>query len=350
MAFRQKFIFLSFNGVKIPLRKKSSYSNIKLNYTSIIFIITLLCNNHVYAAQPDGFYDDFSHGIDPNRWILVNKQWGGNNGGVIAENIHWVPQSDHHLELIGHGNNYQGSIRGINGSKIRVGAAIATRGYYASGIFSVCAKTSPELGAVNALWLFHYTELTTSDSAYKSDEDPIRNSEIDWETPTDDGHDAEISYRYARTNAWGGQKPGDTHYFTQIIDLAPYNDGIDPSKDHLYHKYEIIWHSGNNLPNGTRAPGSVTWLFAHDCNSPGTVVNHLIGTKNGNDDVPYHAARFWLGIWFPVTHTLYRGKYTGWAGTPDFNTTSLNIKWVSITPFIGTDNRDVWVPETGAVP
>jgi hypothetical protein len=320
-----------------------------MKYIFMIFFAILLCNNIAFAAPPAGFYDDFSQGIDSNRWIVVNKQWGGNNGGVIGENVHWVMKPDHYLELVGHGNLYHGPVRGINGHKLRVGAAIATRNYYASGIFSVCAKTPPELGATSAFWLFHYTELTPQDPDYKSDEDPIRNSEIDWETPTDNGHNSEISYRYARTNAWGGQKPGDRHYFTQTIDLAPYNNGIDPNKDHLYHKYEIIWHSGNNLPDGTREPGSVTWLFAHDCNAPGIVVNRLNGISNGNDDVPYRAARFWLGIWFPVDPKLYRGEYTGWAGTPDFDVTSLDIKWVSITPFIGTDNRDTWVPETGAV-
>ena len=40
--------------------------------------------------------------------------------------------------------------------------------------------------------------------------------------------------------------------------------------------------------------------------------------------------QFWLGIWFPVRQQAYLGQYTGWAGTPNFSQTQLEIKWVSI--------------------
>ena len=317
----------------------------------ITFFTCLLCfflfYSHPLAAEtPQGFVDHFDSGINPERWIVINKQWGGDNGGVSSQNIHWVNAPDHPLELWAQGDLYQGPPKGAKGQTIRVGSALATREYYASGEYAVCAKLPPDIGVASAFWLFHYLELSPDDPDFISGKSPIRNSEIDWELPTHPDINTPISYRYAKTNAWGGKKPGEDDYFTAIVDLAPFNQGKDPAQDEHYHLYEIRWRSGNTLPNRKVQPGSIEWLFASDCNQPAQLVKHLSGKTGTKDDIPYRAARFWIGLWFPVSKTPYENKYTGWAGTPHFKETQLLIRWVRIAPYTGQYNYDVWVPET----
>lgn len=278
-----------------------------------------------------GFYDDFSSGIDEGRWEKVNKQWGGNNGGVVPANVVWQQSRDHALDLVGHGDLYQGSAIGANNMMTRVGASIATRDEYASGNFTICAKLPTVLGAVSAFWLYDYAELSKGDVGYIPGQSPIRNTEIDWETPTNQGPNTPISYRYVATSAWGGQKPGLDHYFHAVVDVTPYNGGVSPADDHQFHQYEIIWQPDRML-NGQRLPGSVTWLYAEHCGEKGTVIQQIKGSASGFDDVPLHPMHLWLGLWFPVSATPYLGQYTGWAGTPDFATTAFEIKWVRVQP------------------
>jgi hypothetical protein len=294
-----------------------------------VLVVLLRSTNCLGAPYPvsDNFYDDFSHGIDSSRWIRVNKQWGGDNGGVIPENVLTFTGKDYSLALRGLGNDYQGTIVGWHDMRVRIGAAIMSRAYFSSGHFTLCAKVPKELGVVSAFWLYHYVELSPSDPDFIPGKSPIRNSEIDWEMPTDDGENTPISYRYATTNAWGGQKAGIDDYFHAIVDLLSYNKNQLPSEDNAFHQYEIIWQAART-ENGQRIPGFVKWLYASRCGEQGQLVQQLDGKKTGFDDVPQHPMQLWIGLWFPVSKTPYRGEYTGWAGTPNFNETYLHIKWV----------------------
>tara|TARA_Y100001001_G_scaffold7340_1_gene7059 strand:- start:465 stop:1352 length:888 start_codon:yes stop_codon:yes gene_type:complete len=289
----------------------------------------VLLNFTIYAT-PKSFFDDFSQGIDTTRWTLVNKQWGGDNGGVSSKNVYVISKPYPTLILQAHGDKYDGEIIGINGKRTRIGAAIATKNYYASGTFSVCAKLPKVFGAASAFWLFHYKELTNADADYNSSEDPIRNSEIDWEMPSDDGSNKKISYQFAKINAWGGQKPGVEDYFAHIIDIQTVNNNKNPADDEKFHKYEIIWQPRKILSNGQTQSGFIDWRFASKCDQPAKSVYLLKGSISGKDDIPQVPMQFWLGIWFPVRQQAYLGQYTGWAGTPNFSQTQLEIKWVSI--------------------
>ena len=109
------------------------------------------------------FFDDFSDGrLDPERWLVSAKAWGGDNGGVAPANVTLVEDVDEGrpiiaLRLEAHGDLYSGDLV-HNGRRTRVGAAIATRTYHASGRYEVRARIAPEFGTCTAFWPFHYID------------------------------------------------------------------------------------------------------------------------------------------------------------------------------------------------
>ncbi len=103
----------------------------KLIYILMITIIILnYCGFSRAVIKEDEktevFYDDFSsEKLDMSKWLIAEKAWGGNNGGVVSKN---VSVSDGVLKLEAHGNKYEEDVSGINkpdGKK--TGAAIATK-------------------------------------------------------------------------------------------------------------------------------------------------------------------------------------------------------------------------------
>lgn len=99
----------------------------------------------------------------------------------------------------------------------------------------------------------------------------------------------------------------------------------------------------NGIPVGNGDVPRVIWTL------DGQEVYRHEGAEYGQDNIPYRAARFWIGIWFPASGYKERlnGEYVdrvGWAGDPDFDTTVLEIDRVEITPF--NEPNDAWVAET----
>lgn len=271
--------------------------------------------------RTEAFYDDFNgNQLDNDSWLIAYKQWGGDgaNGGVIPENVH---VSEGKLLIAARGDQYEGPLRGINrdGSQRpngkRVGGAIATRDYFASGRFEVRMKVVPSLGAVSAIWTFHYSEYYPGDSAYKRNPvgSPLYypvNHEIDIEMPgrpnaTHTGY----NFNYALFTTWVGENEGE--YTVNYTDLGfAQNDG-------QFHVYRFDWHTGSTgeLPHVDFYIDDV-WQYTIDTN------------------IPARAGRLWIGAWFP----------RDWAGTPDFDTEYLEVDWVRITPF--GESGDEWYPES----
>jgi len=276
--------------------------------------------------------EDFTDGVDPAKWLIVDRAWGGDNGGLIPEN---VAVSDGVLKLEAHGDDYLGAQQGHGGRTTRVGAGIASRDYYASGKYVVRAKLPPDLGAVSAFWSFHYIEHFPGEPQYWQEPSRIRNTEIDWEFPTDLADDSShdpIGFDHGRANTWGGKYGGEGAHHPGRVDF-----GRDLA-DGQFHDFGIEWHSGGNgdVPR-------VIWTL------DGQEVYRHEGAEYGQDNIPYRAARFWIGIWFPASGYKERlnGEYVdrvGWAGDPDFDTTVLEIDRVEITPF--NEPNDAWVAET----
>ena len=301
------------------------------------------------VRQNEVFFDDFSDGtLSPEKWLVSGKAWGGDNGGVAPENVILVPDMDEGkpiiaLRLEAHGDLYDGDLV-HNGRKTRVGAAIATRTYHASGRYEVRARVAPDYGTCTAFWPFHYIDHRKGEAPYWHEPNPRRNTEIDWEFPTDlAGSDTgNFSFTKARTNSWGGQFGGEggEHKGRKILtdeQGAPL-DLAEEALDGRYHTFTIEWRSGEDLGDEaiTRTQvGSVRWLL------DGRLVDELHDVEFGQGNVPFRAARFWLGTWFPSAG--YAGD-VGWTGNPDFNISAAHIAWVRITPF--DEGRDLWVDET----
>ncbi|MEC8338177.1 MAG: glycoside hydrolase family 16 protein [Planctomycetota bacterium] len=274
-------------------------------------------------------YDNFENGLDPATWLVVDKAWGGDNGGLAPEN---VEIENGILLLHAHGDLYEGDVVGHNDRTTRVGAGIATREYYASGSYEVHARIPEASGAASAFWTFHYVEHFPSEEAYWQEPSRVRNSEIDWEFPTalQNGESNDpISFDTARVNSWGGKLGGEGAHHPGRVEII--NDG-------QFHTYGIDWHSGGDgeLPR-------VIWTI------DGEEVYRHEGALFGQDNIPSQASRFWLGIWFPAAGYKEQldGQYVdrvGWAGDPDFSEATLEIDWVRITPF--NEANDRWESET----
>ena len=285
--------------------------------------------NPIPTPTTEVLFDDFSGPLDPERWLIVDKAWGGDNGGLVPEN---VELADGKLLLRANGDDYTGDVVGHGDRTTRVGAGIATRDYYASGRYEVRARVPQVLGAASAFWTFHYIEYGPNDEGFWEEPSKIRNSEIDWEFPTalQTGSDNDpISYDYARVNSWGGKLGGEGAHHPGRVEII--NDGE-------YHTYTIDWHAGGDgeLPR-------VIWLI------DGEEVYRHEGNEFGQDNIPYRASRFWLGIWFPAAGFKERidgetVSRVGWAGDPNFDQATLEIDWVRVTPF--NEANDRYEPET----
>lgn len=200
--------------------------------------------------------------LNAQAWLLANKAWGGDNKGVASENISFATDKDGkpYLKLNVYGNQ-------AASDKVRQGAALVTKKYYASAVYLVCARIPKNLGVVSAFWPFHYIQYMPTQKPFWNEPNSKRNTEIDWEMPTSNlDNSAPISYRYARMNNWGGQWGGEGGEDTERVYLPSYNDG-QAVHDGKFHQFGIIWFSGHDNGDGTRTPGYVKWTFNKECMS-----------------------------------------------------------------------------------
>ena len=261
----------------------------------------------------DVLYDDFSgDSLDTSKWVIAEKSWGGNNGGVVPQN---VSVSNGTLKLEGHGNYYKGDVpsyANLTDGGVRTGAAIASREYYSSGSYEVRAKVAPELGACSALWTFEYEEYYPGDPEYVASgatgQYSTVNHEIDIEMPTANGTHSTPSFEAARFNTYTAENRHNSNFH----DL-PYaqNDG-------KFHTYRFDWHTGD-----TKKQKRVDFY----------VDGQYLYTST--QQVPTNASRFWIGLWFPTSQDADKDGVceSGWTGKADFDTTVFEIDSVKITPY-----------------
>jgi len=341
-------------------------------YASSFFLLALMLQNlppqHVAAydyygpENPAVFREDFNgNKLDANRWLIAAKQWGGmNNNGVVPEN---VKVENGNLLLEAHGDLYNGPVKGLykpnknkeditpynlaygadtvqRGNK-RVGAAIASKAYMASGRYTMSAKIIPDLGVASTMWSFHYQEYSGSvglkNGVLTATGDPeyIRafkegrliagpggvypeyyayNHEIDIEVPgRPAGPHTGQTYGKALLNTFTGE--GDHEYTTIYADLAA--KGINIA-DGNYHKFEYRWHTGGN--------GQTPRVDYY-------IDDQYIATNTST--IPTNAGRLWLGVWFP----------DAWAGaSANFDVKQMAVDYFEFEPY--NEPNDTWVPES----
>lgn len=279
--------------------------------------------------------------------LKAHKQWGGVNGGVIAENI-ILDREAGLLRIRACGDNYTGPLRGVDtfGKRTefstRMGGCVATREYFGPGSYRVVAKLPRKDGVVSAFWTFHYEEGYPGHPLYnqhladglRRNGNPergyytVRNHEIDIEIPTALKGDADmevVSYRNARFNTWWGENRNwdvpetDPAYWTEYTD-----DFIDhgvETNDGQFHEFRFDWHLG--------ASPRVEFYIDGD-------LKHIVST-----DIPDIPGRFWVGLWFPsAARNRWAGKFA------DFEEEWMEVKSISIQPFIGQYGQTRAIGET----
>ena len=266
----------------------------------------------------EGIYtlcDDFDNAsVDTSKWYILRKQWGGNNanGGVVEDN---VSVSDGNLNLVGLGDYYNGSVKGINkDGSIRAdgkktGGGIATKDYLGSGIYEVRMKALPNFGAVSTIWTFHYQAFYPNDQEYIDNNGTgtywASNHEIDIEIP---GRPAaahgNFSFDYLLANVWQGER--ESEYDVNYINSGDNADG-------LFHDYKFIWHTGGN--------GETPRVeFYRDGQYLFTEIDY-VPTKKG---------RLWLAVWFA----------NGWAGDANFDSDVMVVDYFRFTAFNEPNDND----------
>ncbi|MBN9295374.1 MAG: hypothetical protein J0I41_00115 [Filimonas sp.] len=130
---------------------------------------------------------DFSSGVpDDNfnavaeHFVALTKGWGGQNGGVIPSNVY---VHNNKLVLEAHGDDYDGSVQGVNKDSTlkyhtiegdpkfgqiwtrRAGAVISSKAYLGFGRYLVRCKIPKNLGVAPAFWSFHYEEVYPENEA-----------------------------------------------------------------------------------------------------------------------------------------------------------------------------------------
>lgn len=281
--------------------------------------------NSAIPQPPTGVFHETFKGstgsqLSNSKWLVVKKAWGnnyiGNNNGVVPENLELL--CDGGIRFHAHGDLYNGPIEGsdsvIGNGKNRVGACLATKDYYASGRYEVVAKLTP--GVINAFWTFHYIE----DPAYQNG--GIKNSEIDWEFPSNNYNGNKFTLTDGLENTWGGLCDGVGLTTSGISHTSNYGVG-DLSQD--FHKYTIEWHTGGN---GIQP--SIKWYLD----------SVLVRTETNPTYIPFRASRFWIGVWFGNFNWITGGN----SAVLQYEDRYMEVKSVTITPFY--EANDIYENET----
>ena len=311
------------------------------------------------------FFDDFSNPktLEQNYWILA-RQWGGANGGVVAENVRI---ENNEVILTGNGDLYDGDIQGVDRHgnlkfhtdpqdpkfgqiwKNRVGACLVFKDRTGFGSYEVDALIPNQLGVCYAIWTFFYNEIYPSDPRW---DDFIadgmhqqgnfadgwyltRNHEIDIEFPShlDGGQLYNPSLENMKCNTWRGESqnwdvpPTDPAYWEEYRDnLTPVGFNI---ADGNYHKLRFDWHADR-----------VEFYI------DGVLKQTNVNTPKGKT-IPTIPGHFTFGLWFPSSPMQGKSWLVrpdrAWAGgevdpadggmKANFDQVEMKVKSFSFTPF-----------------
>lgn len=128
------------------------------------------------------FEDNFSSiNTLKDNYIVLNRSWGGANGGVVPENVFI---RDGELILQANGDNYSGEIQGVDREgikknhtnlldpryglpwKTRVGGCVVYNKRTGFGSYEIDVLIPNYLGVAYAMWTFFYNEIYSTDPRY----------------------------------------------------------------------------------------------------------------------------------------------------------------------------------------
>lgn len=267
------------------------------------------------------FYDKFSEALDAAVWEALDQVWGQptitayQHGGVISDN---VSVSAGNLVLRSLGDDYTGSLRGVNGFATRLGAVVKSKARFASGRYEVKMKVvqAPDMGVLSAAWTYWYQQITetTDPEAYAK---AIAAGNIDDEGTITLNHEIDIEVKGVDLGGtlytnWIGEQTGEYSSNESTLEKA-----LD---DNAFHVYRYDWHTGSSTETAR------VEYYIDDV---------LMYTSTTT--VPYIAGYLYIGNWF----AWWAGNDTGTYNPPAYAQKDMLVDWVKYTPF--EEDGDDWL-------
>ena len=240
----------------------------------------------------NAFFDDFTHGVDYDSWIISEDCWGSNKGGLTVKNVFYTDEGT--LIFRANGNYYSGDeVRGYGQVKDGrcTGASLVSKFLTGPGRYQVKMKPFPRLGACSALWTYSNRPVTGAEND---------NHEIDIELPGG-YHQGVHSFKYLMN----------TNYITETYnDNSDYkvseatNDLVTYLNDGKYHVFGFDWYT-----------------------NPEVIVYSVDGIVTCVSDifVPYLQTRLWIAVWISYSDAFM--------GLPNFESDYMEIDWIKYIPF-----------------
>ncbi len=315
-------------------------------------------------TQTTEFVDNFDDvNTLKNNYYILNKAWGGANGGVVSDNVFL---RDGEMIIKANGDKYTGSTQGrdrlgnlkfhtqIGDPQIglpwtnRVGGCAVFNKRTGFGSYEIDTLIPNQLGCAYAIWTFFYNEIYPSDPRYNDflieglhqqgtlDDGYYltRNHEIDIEFPShlDGGTLSNPSLSNMKCNTWRGELQNWDVPTTDPTYYEEYRDNLTPVgfniADGNYHKLRYDWY-----------PDRVEFYI------DGVLKRTNVNTVKG-DTIPDIPGFFTFGIWFPSSPLAAKPWLTNptkaWGGgvidvdggmKADFDSIEMKIKSFRFTPF-----------------
>ncbi|WP_246120066.1 glycoside hydrolase family 16 protein [Blastopirellula retiformator] len=358
----------------------------RILHASLLLLLNICCFSAAadlpesLPAPPESaklvFTEDWSTGqIDPQKWYVLRKKWGGGNHGVAPENVAIATDDVHGeqksvLVCTGHGDQYDGDVVGLWGRKDRVGGVIVSKPFFASGRYEIVAKVGQKerheggpqdprepRGAIPAMWTYGYRWVHASDEPldeFQADK-PMYNphmkaygmganeywSELDFPEFGKGGKYSEALYNTFLQNRhepllWDVSHAidGDYHAFvtewrTKLQPLPAVTDAMVAQQDGFYWIQEKSIPFADYVGNPLKklGPDQYAVYAVHYIDGKKVAENHRF--------VPSMAAQLNLGIWLP-----------DWAGPAAWKTASIKFASVKVWQYDDPgDVRDVIVDD-----
>lgn len=329
-------------------------------------------------TQTTAFFDDFSDASTlKDNYYLLNKAWGGANGGVVSENVFL---RDGEMIIKANGDNYTGATQGRDNRgnlkfhtnpldpqvglpwTNRVGGCAVFNKRTGFGSYEIDCFIPNNLGCAYAIWTFFYNEIYPSDPRYNDflienlhqqgtlDDGYYltRNHEIDIEFPShlDGGVLSEPSLSNMKCNTWRGELQNWDVPITDPAYWEEYRDNLTPVgfniADGNYHKLRYDWY-----------PDRVEFYI------DGVLKRTNVNTLKGNT-IPDIPGFFTFGVWFPSSPLSSKpwlvNPVKAWGGgvidpidggmKADFDSIEMRVKSFKFIPFSDYFENERRVGET----